>query len=55
MNFKEAYEKFLKGKKIRRNGWKNKDYYYMKLRCVECEENLSPEDALSEDWYVIEE
>ena len=61
MNFKQAYSKLLEGKKIRRKGWK--DYYILKgdnIYCVCFADqvltlNVSVEEALADDWEVVEE
>ena len=60
MNFKEAYQKMLEGKKVKRKGWKDCDcyklieynmYYANKLTVS----NVSIENALADDWEVVEE
>ena len=60
MNFKEAYQKMLEGKKVRRKGWEGLQYYSLiedniffagKLIVP----NITVEDALAEDWEVVEE
>lgn len=60
MNFKEAYQKMLEGKKVKRKGWEGWQYYSLiednicfagKLIVP----NITVEDALVEDWGVVEE
>lgn len=60
MNFKEAYQKMQEGKKVRRKGWEGLQYYSLiedniffvgKLIVP----NITVEDALAEDWEVVEE
>lgn len=60
MNFKEAYQKMLEGKKVKRKGWEewqhyklvgNNMYYANKL----ISSNVSVENALANDWEVVEE
>lgn len=66
MNFKEIYEKIKEGKKARRKGWENYIYYdkkmdriYYKFIDGKCGDNtwdtVSLEDALADDWEVVEE
>lgn len=65
MNFKEAYQKMLEGKKIRRKGDNGYFYYDEDMKQVyhyiseKCFNNLAVdiemEDALAEDWEVVEE
>lgn len=60
MNFKEAYQKMLAGNKVRRKGWEGWQYYkligdnmyYANKLIVP---NITVEDALAEDWEVVEE
>ena len=60
MNFKEAYQKMLEGKKVRRKGWEGwQDYkligdnmYYANKLIAS---NVSVENALANDWEVVEE
>lgn len=60
MNFKEAYQKMLEGKKVKRKGWEGLQYYSLiedniffvgKLIVP----NITVEDALAEDWEVVVE
>lgn len=60
MNFKEAYQKMLEGKKVRRKGWESwQDYkligdnmYYANKLIAS---NITVENALADDWEVVEE
>nr|DAW58902.1 MAG TPA: Protein of unknown function (DUF2829) [Caudoviricetes sp.] len=60
MNFKEAYQKMLEGKKVKRKGWEGWQYYSLiedniffasKLIVP----NITVEDSLADDWEVVEE
>lgn len=60
MNFKEAYQKMLEGKKVKRKGWEewqhykligNNMYYADKLIAS----NISVDNALANDWEVVVE
>lgn len=60
MNFKEAYQKMLEGKKVKRKGWEewqhykligNNMYYANKLIAS----NVSVENALANDWEIVRE
>lgn len=60
MDFKEAYQKMLEGKKVKRKGWEGWQYYSLiednicfagKLIVP----NITVEAALAEDWEVVEE
>lgn len=60
MNFKEAYQKMLEGKKVKRKDWEewqhykligNNMYYANKLIAS----NVSVENALANDWEIVEE
>lgn len=60
MDFKKAYQKMLEGKKVKRKSWKDCDcykligdnmYYANKLIAS----NITVENALAEDWEVVEE
>jgi hypothetical protein len=60
MNFKEAYQKMLEGKKVRRKGWEGWQYYSLiednicfagKLIVP----NITVEDSLADDWEVVVE
>lgn len=65
MNFKEAYQKMLEGNKVRRNGDNGYFYYdentkhvyhYISEKCFDnLAVNIEMEDALAEDWEVVEE
>lgn len=60
MDFKEAYQKMLEGKKVKRKGWEGWQYYkligdniyYANKLIVP---NITVEDSLAEDWEVVEE
>lgn len=60
MNFKEAYQKMLEGKKVKRKGWEGWQYYSLiednicfagKLIVP----NITVEDSLTDDWEVVVE
>jgi len=60
MNFKEAYEEMLKGKKVKRKNWEdyktyalNEDNIYFVDKIIVL--NIAVEDVLAEDWEVVEE
>lgn len=60
MNFKEAYQKMLEGKKVKRKGWEGWQYYkligdnmYYADKLIAS--NVSVENALANDWEVVEE
>lgn len=65
MNFKEAYQKMLEGKKVRRKGDNGYFYYDENTKHVyhyisekgfdNSTVNIEMEDALAEDWEVVEE
>lgn len=65
MNFKEAYQKMLEGNKVRRNRDNSYFYYdentkhvyhYISEKCFDNSTvNIEMEDALAEDWEVVEE
>ena len=65
MNFKEAYQKMLEGKKVRRKGDNGYFYYDENTKYVyhyisekgfdNSTVNIEMEDALAEDWEVVEE
>lgn len=65
MDFKEAYQKMLEGNKVRRKGDNRYFYYdkkmkqffyYISEKCFDrLIENIEMEDALAEDWEVVEE
>lgn len=65
MNFKEAYQKMLEGNKVRRKGDNRYFYYdkkmkqffyYINEKCFDrLIENIEIENALAEDWEVVEE
>lgn len=60
MNFKEAYQKMLEGKKVRRKGWEGwQDYkligdnmYYADKLIAS---NITVENALADDWEIVGE
>lgn len=60
MNFKEAYQKMLEGKKVKRKGWEGWQYYkligdnmyYANKLIVP---NITVEDSLADDWEVVVE
>ncbi len=54
MTFKKAYQYFLKGKKIRRKSWTNKNYCLGDLLCPECDCEIDYEDAIASDWEILE-
>lgn len=60
MNFKEAYQKMLEGKKVKRKGWEGWQYYkligdnmYYANKLIAS--NITVENALADDWEVVEE
>ena len=60
MNFKEAYQKMLEGKKVKRKGWEGWQYYkligdnmYYANKLIAS--NVSIENALANDWEIVEE
>lgn len=60
MNFKEAYQKMLEGKKVKRKGWEGWQHYkligdnmYYDNKLIAS--NVSVENALANDWEVVEE
>lgn len=60
MNFKEAYQKMLEGKKVKRKGWEDWQYYkligdnmYYANKLIAS--NVSVENALANDWEIVEE
>lgn len=60
MNFKEAYQKMLEGKKVKRKGWEGWQYYkligdnmYYANKLIAS--NVSVENALANDWEIVEE
>lgn len=65
MNFKEAYQKMLEGNKVRRKGDNRYFYYdkkmkqffyYISEKCFDrLIENIEIENALADDWEVVEE
>lgn len=65
MNFKEAYQKMLEGNKVRRKGDNGYFYYDENTKHVyhyisekgfdNSTVNIEMEDALAEDWEVVEE
>lgn len=60
MNFKEAYEEMLKGKKVRRKNWEDYKYYTLNENDIYFSDklivlNITVEDALAEDWEIVEE
>ena len=60
MNFKEAYQKMLEGKKVRRKDWGSGQYYSLlkdKIFFIDrvIVLNITVEDSLAEDWEVVEE
>ena len=59
MNFKEAYEEMLKGKKVRRKNWEDYKYYTLNENDIYFVDklivsNITVEDALAKDWEVVE-
>ena len=60
MNFKEAYEEMLKGKKVRRKNWEDYKYYTLNENDIYFVDklivsNITVKDALAKDWEVVEE
>ena len=65
MNFKEAYQKMLEGKKVRRKIWKA--YWHYDKKTERCYSHIDDkysdrevkeiifEDSLADDWEVVEE
>ena len=60
MDFKEAYQKMLEGKKVKRKGWEGWQYYkligdnmYYADKLIAS--NITVEDSLADDWEVVEE
>lgn len=60
MNFKEAYQKMLEGKEVKRKGWEGWQYYkligdnmYYANKLIAS--NITVENALADDWEVVEE
>ena len=60
MNFKEAYQKMLEGKKVKRKGWEDWQHYkligdnmYYANKLIAS--NVSVENALANDWEVVVE
>lgn len=60
MNFKEAYQKMLEGKKVKRKGWEDWQYYkligdnmYYANKVIAS--NITVENALADDWEVVVE
>ena len=60
MNFKEAYQKMLEGKKVKRKGWERWQYYkligdnmYYANKLIAS--NITVENALADDWEVVGE
>lgn len=60
MNFKEAYQKMLEGKKVKRKGWEEWQHYkligdnmYYANKLIAS--NVSVENALANDWEVVVE
>jgi len=60
MNFKEAYQKMLEGKKVKRKSWEDWQYYkligdnmYYASKLIAS--NITVENALADDWEVVEE
>ena len=60
MNFKEAYQKMLEGKKVKRKDWEEWQHYkligdnmYYANKLIAS--NVSVENALADDWEVVVE
>lgn len=60
MDFKEAYQKMLEGKKARRKGWEGWQYYkligdnmYYADKLIAS--NITVENALADDWEIVGE
>ena len=55
MKFEDVYKEFLNGKKVKRSGWINKDYYLGKFKCeCMCDNNMDDQDAIANDWEIME-
>lgn len=60
MDFKEAYQKMLEGKKVKRKGWEGWQYYSL-IEYNICfagkliVPNITVEDSLADDWEVVVE
>lgn len=52
MKFDEAYKHYMNDEKVRRESWKNKNYYLGDINCPECRCEIDYEDALADDWIV---
>lgn len=60
MNFKEAYQKMLEGKKVRRKDWGSGQYYSLlkdKIFFIDrvIVLNITVEDTLADDWEIVED
>lgn len=60
MNFKEAYQKMLEGKKVKRKSWEDWQYYkligdnmYYANKLIAS--NITVENALADDWEIVVE
>lgn len=60
MDFKEAYQKMLEGKKVKRKSWEDWQYYkligdnmYYANKLIAS--NITVEDSLADDWEVVGE
>jgi hypothetical protein len=60
MNFKEAYQKMLEGKKVKRKGWEGWQHYkligdnmYYADKLIAS--NITVENALADDWEIVGE
>lgn len=60
MDFKEAYQKMLEGKKVKRKGWEGWQYYkligdnmYYADKLIAS--NITVENALADDWEIVGE
>lgn len=59
MNFKEAYQKMLEGKKVKRKSWEDWQYYkligdnmYYANKLIAS--NVSVENGLANDWEIVD-
>lgn len=60
MNFKEAYQKMLEGKKVKRKGWESWQHYKligdnMYYANKPIASNITVENALANDWEIVGE
>lgn len=53
MKFDLAYQYHLRGEKVRRELWTNKEYFLGKNKCPECDCEIDYEDAIADDWEIM--